>query len=68
MTRLEIIGMTVCFGALVLITFSDTKAEDPHSENSGSNVTRFIGILLIFANAWAMAGTFVINRALKGIN
>ena len=67
-TRLEIIGMIVCFSALVLITFSDTQTEDSHSESSGSNVTRFIGILLIFANAWATAGTFVINRALKGIN
>ena len=60
--------MVICFGALVAITLSDNQTEEVGAEASGTNITRFLGIILIFANSWFTAGTFVINRALKGID
>ena len=65
-TKLEILGMIVCFVALILITFSDSMENGEKIENNGSYTTRVIGILLAFIFAWLVAGTLVFNRALKG--
>ena len=65
----EIFGMVICFGALVMISIHDPNAaDDDKTGGAESNLTRIIGIVLIFVNSWCTAGTFVINKFLKGID
>ena len=67
--KLEIFGMVICFGALVMISIHDPNAaDDDKTGGAESNLTRIIGIVLIFVNSWCTAGTFVINKFLKGID
>ena len=67
-TSLDIFGMVICFGVLVAITLGDTNTDEITVENNRSNFIRFLGIVLMFANSWTVAGIFVINRALKGVD
>ena len=68
---IEIGGMFVCFGAFLYITLNTSKTEDEAAVTDADSVSaagQLLGIILIFISSWLVAGAFVANRRLKGMN
>ena len=68
---IEIGGMMICFGAFLYITLVGGKASTDVTDPTGDEVSaagRALGIFLIFTSAWLVAGLFVANRCLKGLD
>ena len=68
--KIEILGMTLCFGALVLMTYGSQNQEDenePKSEKEVSTSDKLLGLLFIFIASWLISGMMVANRLLKGV-
>ena len=74
---IEIFGMFICFLAFVVITLNDGNDESAEVEvivdpDEALPVVGFgghiLGIIFIFFCSWLVAGAFVANRLLKGID
>ena len=68
---IEIGGMFICFGAFLYITVNASKSEDDDAavtSPDSSAAGQLLGIILIFICSWLMAGMFVANRRLKGMD
>lgn len=66
--RLDYIGMIICFGGVLAITFSKHSETTDTDEIDDGSSTRLYGIALAFAIAWFFAGCGVLNRSLKNLH
>ena len=68
--KIEVLGMVLCFGALVLMTYSSQHQETGAESQSEADVStggKLLGLLFIFIGSWTVSGMMVANRLLKGV-
>ena len=80
---IEIGGMLICFSAIIYITVNTNAIEDDTVAVTSadsvmsleliekarvSSAGQLLGIILIFISSWLVAGVFVTNKCLKGVN
>ena len=66
---IEIIGIVVCFGGVVMITYSKSfHEEDAKGSEDASELEKYIGMMLAILGGVSMAISNVYNRKLKDID
>ena len=68
MLPIELIGMAICFCAVIAITLSSSDGGVVEEESSISQDHRTLGYILIICGAWIFATTNVLNRVLKELH
>ena len=71
MLPIELVGMAICFMAVVAITLSSSEGVSDNSSIEESSYTqdyRTLGYILIMMGAWIFATTNVLNRVLKELH
>ena len=69
MLPVEIVGMVICFMAVVAITLSSNDASSSSEPTDGTAQDyRTLGYCLVMIGAWVFATTNVLNRVLKELH